>query len=82
MCWVMTSENVPVSHLQVGIAMDTATLMTQIEAHTVCCIVTEEFLQFAKSKGNDLMTPAPHFNFPGLKPGDSCVCAHEHGWTL
>ena len=31
---------------------------------------------FAKSKGNDLMTPAPHFNFPGLKPGDSwCVCA-------
>ena len=38
--------------------------------------MTQEFLDFAKSKGNDLMTPAPHFNFPGLKPGDSwCVCA-------
>ncbi len=45
-------------------------------SHTVCCIVNEEFLQFAKSKGNDLITPAPHFKFPGLKPGDSwCVCA-------
>ena len=45
-------------------------------SHTVCCIVNEEFLQFAKSKGNDLITPAPHFNFPGRKPGDSwCVCA-------
>ena len=44
--------------------------------HTVCCIVTEKFLQFAKSKGNDLMTPTPHFNFPGLKNGDRwCVCA-------
>mgnify|MGYP001353803434 FL=1 len=45
-------------------------------SHTVCCIVTVEFLEFARSKGNDLITPAPHFNFPGLKPGDSwCVCA-------
>ena len=45
-------------------------------SHTVCAIVTEEFLRFAKSRGNDLITPAPHFNFPGLKPGDSwCVCA-------
>ena len=44
--------------------------------HVVCCIVTEDFLNFAKSKGNDLITPAPHFNFPGLKPGDRwCVCA-------
>ena len=44
--------------------------------HVVCCIVTEGFLNFAKSKGNDLITPAPHFNFPGLKPGDRwCVCA-------
>ena len=45
-------------------------------AHTVCCVVTQEFLEYAKSQGNDLMTPAPHFSFPGLKPGDSwCVCA-------
>ena len=39
-------------------------------------MVTQEFLEYAKSQGNDLMTPAPHFSFPGLKPGDSwCVCA-------
>ena len=45
-------------------------------SHTVCCVVTHEFLEYAKSQGNDLMTPAPHFSFPGLKPGDSwCVCA-------
>ena len=45
-------------------------------SHTVCCVVTQDFLEFAKAQGNDLMTPAPHFSFPGLKPGDSwCVCA-------
>ena len=45
-------------------------------SHTVCAIVTTEFLAFARSKGNDLVTPAPRYNFPGLKPGDSwCVCA-------
>jgi len=45
-------------------------------SHTVCCIVTETFLEFARSQGNDLITPMPQFNFPGLKPGDSwCVCA-------
>ena len=44
--------------------------------HTVCCIVTEDFLKFALSKGNDLITPAPQFNFPGLNDGDRwCVCA-------
>lgn len=44
--------------------------------HTVCCVLTQEFLEFARSKGNDLITPAPQFNFPGLKPGDQwCVCA-------
>ena len=44
--------------------------------HTVCCIVNEAFLNFAKEAGNDLMTPAPQFNFPGLKPGNQwCVCA-------
>lgn len=44
--------------------------------HTVCCQVTEEFLEFARSQGNDLITPAPAFNFPGLSPGDRwCVCA-------
>ncbi|HSF74819.1 MAG TPA: DUF2237 domain-containing protein [Microcoleus sp.] len=45
-------------------------------AHTVCAQLTEEFLQFTKSNGNDLITPVPEFNFPGLKPGDCwCLCA-------
>ena len=45
-------------------------------SHTVCCVVTKDFLEFAKSQCNDLITPAPQFSFPGLKPGDSwCVCA-------
>jgi len=44
--------------------------------HTICCVLTEDFLQFAFSKGNNLITPAPEFNFPGLKPGYQwCVCA-------
>ena len=44
--------------------------------HTVCCQVTDEFLEFAREQGNDLITPAPRFNFPGLKSGDRwCVCA-------
>lgn len=45
-------------------------------SHVVCCILTEEFLEFARSQGNDLITPAPQHNFPGLTPGDRwCVCA-------
>jgi uncharacterized protein (DUF2237 family) len=54
--------------------------------HTVCAIVTKEFLQFSKSRGNDLNTPLPQYGFPGLKPGDRwCLCAlrwreaYEHG---
>ncbi len=44
--------------------------------HTVCAIMTEEFLEFSKSRGNDLSTPKPQWNFPGLKPGDRwCLCA-------
>lgn len=44
--------------------------------HTVCAIMTEEFLEFSKSRGNDLSTPMPQWNFPGLKPGDRwCLCA-------
>lgn len=45
-------------------------------SHTVCALVTEEFLQFSRSRGNDLSTPMPGFGFPGLKPGDRwCLCA-------
>ncbi len=44
--------------------------------HTVCVVMTAEFLEFSKSRGNDLSTPVPWFNFPGLKPGDRwCLCA-------
>lgn len=44
--------------------------------HSVCAIVTEEFLEYSASQGNDLMTPAPELGFPGLKPGDRwCLCA-------
>lgn len=43
--------------------------------HTVCAEVTEEFLLFSVSMGNDLSTPRPEFAFPGLKPGDCwCLC--------
>lgn len=45
-------------------------------AHIVCAKMTKEFLAFTKSRGNDLSTPVPAFNFPGLKPGDRwCLCA-------
>lgn len=44
--------------------------------HTVCVQVTEEFLEFSKRRGNDLITPIPEYNFPGLNPGDRwCLCA-------
>ncbi len=44
--------------------------------HTVCCIVSTEFLETSKSLGNDLSTPMPQYGFPGLRPGDRwCVCA-------
>ncbi len=44
--------------------------------HTVCAIVTEEFLAFSRRRGNDLTTPMPLADFPGLNPGDRwCLCA-------
>jgi uncharacterized protein (DUF2237 family) len=45
-------------------------------SHTVCVIVTDEFLAFSLGRGNDLSTPMPAFGFPGLKAGDRwCLCA-------
>ncbi|MDP5305737.1 DUF2237 family protein [Paracoccus spongiarum] len=45
-------------------------------SHTVCVIVTAEFLAMSRYLGNDLSTPRPEFQFPGLKPGDRwCLCA-------
>ena len=47
-----------------------------VGTHTVCAIMTDEFLEYSKSKGNDLITPRPKFDFPGLKAGDAwCLCA-------
>ncbi len=44
--------------------------------HVVCTKVTSGFLEFSRTMGNDLITPRPEFNFPGLKPGDRwCLCA-------
>ncbi|MEM6689923.1 MAG: DUF2237 domain-containing protein [Planctomycetota bacterium] len=44
--------------------------------HTVCCRVTDTFLKFSFERGNDLSTPRPEFQFPGLKSGDRwCLCA-------
>ena len=44
--------------------------------HTVCAVMTAEFLEFSKRMGNDLSTPHPEFGFDGLKPGDHwCLCA-------
>ena len=51
---------------------------TEGVAHLVCIKVTEEFLEFSKSRGNDLSTPIPQYHFPGLVPGDRwCVTARN-----
>ena len=47
-----------------------------VGSHTVCVVMTAEFLAFSKSRGNDLSTPMPEYGFPGLVPGDRwCLCA-------
>ena len=44
--------------------------------HTVCVVMTKDFLKFSKERGNDLSTANPSYGFPGLKPGDKwCLCA-------
>lgn len=44
--------------------------------HTVCAVMTDDFLEFSKAAGNDLSTPRPEFGFPGLRAGDRwCLCA-------
>ena len=44
--------------------------------HTVCAVMTDAFLSFTRSRGNDLSTPQPEYNFPGLEAGDRwCLCA-------
>jgi uncharacterized protein (DUF2237 family) len=47
-----------------------------IGSHTVCVVMTDDFLRYSKSRGNDLSTPLPQAGFPGLKAGDRwCLCA-------
>jgi uncharacterized protein (DUF2237 family) len=46
--------------------------------HVVCAVMTDEFLEFTRSRGNDLVTPRPEWMFPGLRPGDRwCVVAER-----
>lgn len=47
-----------------------------VGSHTICAVLTDEFLAYSKSVGNDLSTPIPSYGFPGLKAGDRwCLCA-------
>ena len=51
--------------------------------HVVCAVMTEEFLEFSVSRGNDLVTPQPQWMFPGLQPGDRwCVVAERWNEAL
>lgn len=44
--------------------------------HVICAVVTDAFLEFSRARGNDLITPRPEYQFPGLKAGDGwCLCA-------
>jgi uncharacterized protein (DUF2237 family) len=53
-----------------------ATGPEDVGSHTVCAVMTEEFLSFSLRAGNDLSTPRPEWGFPGVKPGERwCVCA-------
>ena len=46
--------------------------------HVVCAVMTAEFLAFSRRRGNDLSTPRPEYDFPGLRPGDRwCLCANR-----
>ena len=54
-----------------------------VGTHGVCAEMTEEFLVFTRSRGNDLSTPVPAYRFPGLKAGDRwCLCANRWGEAL
>jgi uncharacterized protein len=65
-------------HPKTGYFRDGFCRVTEEDAgsHSVCAIVTDEFLKFSKSRGNDLSTPQLDFGFPGLQAGDKwCLCA-------
>lgn len=49
---------------------------SDLGSHTVCAVMTDDFLAYSKNAGNDLSTPMPEYGFPGLKAGDRwCLCA-------
>lgn len=48
--------------------------------HTICAVVSAEFLEYQQSVGNDLIAPVPTYSFPGLEPGDRW-CVTTHAWT-
>ena len=51
--------------------------------HTVCAVMTETFLTFSRNRGNDLSTPVPEYDFPGLNPGDHwCLCVSRWAEAL
>lgn len=51
------------------------TIQEDSGTHVLCAIVNDDFLEFTKGRGNDLSTPIPHWDFPGLKPGSKwCLC--------
>lgn len=55
-----------------------ATGPEDVGSHTVCSVLTADFLEFSRRAGNDLSTPRPEWGFPGLEPGDRwCVCAER-----
>ena len=55
-----------------------ATGPEDVGSHTVCSVMTADFLEFSRAAGNDLSTPRPEWGFPGLAPGDRwCVCAER-----
>ena len=46
--------------------------------HSICCVMNDNFLNYSKSQGNDLITPMPQYSFPGLKEGDKwCICLNR-----
>ncbi|MEM1080476.1 MAG: DUF2237 domain-containing protein [Pseudomonadota bacterium] len=54
-----------------------------VGCHTVCCVVTDDFLTFSRARGNDLVTPMPAYGFPGLRAGDRwCLCASRWAEAL
>ena len=51
---------------------------TDYGLHIVCAVMTPEFLEFSRRMGNDLVTPVPEYQFPGLEPGDRwCLCVQR-----